>query len=386
MIKYQALILTLFFIIISSCSEEDEPGVNNPGKPTLAEDLSDVEIQYINDLMSVEAEMGNYWKGFNCIRDTPIILITDKHEALIFNIPDRYIRESTPVPSVTATKYGLTLHRNTELRGFAQKIVSPQLFYFYEEYEGLSYYIYDITYKPSRTEDDFYFDYKNRNGKFHISVFYHELFHIYSLFKGERSFGTNSENLPPQQAYPINNESLPFIILLFNVMIDAYHVQSESDKRKYLGYYVSIHNEIQKLDTTSDGNVRIGFHQEKTEGAARYVEVFSTLQTINNNTIDDPTHGYGNYAENITESHQIRGVYGQRMFYHTGAGAIHLLKELGYPEIEKELFIPNNSPFFIAKRFLNLDQEILDKNLEELQTLYNWNAIVERSEFLLALD
>ena len=79
-------------------------------------------------------------------------------------------------------------------------------------------------------------------------------------------------------------------------------------------------------------------------------------------------------------------VYQFRMPYHTGAGAIHLLNELDFPNWEEKFFVPENTPFDIAKEFLNMTDLELDIFLEGAKISYDWDALVEQSEYLLSLQ
>ncbi len=377
----QGAILVLFsLLILASCSRDME--VTETPQPE--EKLTSDEQAFLRDLAKVDKDMDRFWAGFSSVRETPIYIITQPDNGIFLNPPNSEVPNSTPIQH----ELGMGLenfkaYRNdlmlNDLLEEMNAPSAPKLFDFFDHnYKFMGFNLtYDLT-------GNFYNDYKNRNGFFHPSIFYHELFHCYhnqrdDEFKGEYHIQKTFE-------YPINDASLPLLLLLFEVMIDAYHVEDIGEKQKILTYYVSIQDRLNMLDTTSENLVRHhGFYQEKLEGIARYIEVFATLHALNNNTIDDPTHGFKDFAENITQAVQVHQVYAFRIFYHTGAGVIHLLKELDYPNLEQDIFTPENTPFDLAKSMLSLtDLEIQDA-LETAKIEYHWENLVERSNFLLNL-
>ena len=334
-------------------------------------------------LLIVEEELQELWTDYKNIRECTTFLITGEGQGILMNPPENYLAVSKPILNEIEDYEEVPLYRNDILYDFARNELSTGQFYTFTEYNGLPLFLYDMTYAP--TTSNFYFDYKNRNGQFHVSVFYHELFHQYSVIKNYYRF-TGENWIQNIQQYPITEETLPLQLLLFDVMIDAYHAKSIAEKTAILQYYVSINHKLNEIDPTSNNLIKAhGFYQEKVEGTARYIEVYGTLYSLDNNTIEDPTHGYEEFADNITSSGGVTTVYAFRMFYHIGAGVAHLLKELGFQNLDQAYMVPTNTPYSLSESLLNMNAQERENALAEAKSLYEWDALLERSKYLLSL-
>jgi len=378
-------LILLLFTFLACTTEKIEQHIIDSGENSIEnpERLTPEEFEYMTYLLTVESEMSTFWNGFNSIRDEPIFIQTGDDEGIFINPPNSMRDNSRAILNELTDFETLYLYRNDEIKTFIIEELNGSLYDFQLEYEGIPIYAYNIT---ELIDFNFYHLYKNRDGFYNVSVFLHELFHFYSLVLNEELF-VDEDSIYVSNEFPYNEDTLPLILLLYDVMIDAYHLDTTIQKTNYLKYYVSIQHKLNSLDTSENNLVRnYLFVREKTEGAARYIEVFSTLYTINNNTIEDPTHGFKEYSENITDWWGVLDVYDFRMPYHTGAGAINLLNELDCPNWEEKFLIPENTPFDIAYDCLNMNDSQLDIFLEEVKSLYDWDALVERSEFLLSLQ
>ncbi|KAA3619139.1 MAG: hypothetical protein DWP94_13530 [Flavobacterium sp.] len=381
------IILISFSYACSNDLEEQEVNTDSDGESpvyTNPEDLLNVtERGYLHDLLTVDAAMPEYWHTFDAFRNYPIYIRTADNRGILINPPESELVNSREIPYSFEEFEPLKLYRNDSLHQFASDILDHLQFYATDIYNGNRIYLHDQKDPPSA--NSWYLTYKNRNGYFHVALFFHELFHswvnqesIYPLFD-------NGESVYDIGRFPLNEDTLPLLVLLFDVMKDAYHVEPEK-QLDYLKYYVSIMNTLNEIDPTPDNLIRHqAFYVEKREGTPRYIEVFSTLHTLNNNTIEDPTHGYADYVETLTNWIEVRNVYGHRMYYHTGAGVIFLLKELGYENIEDQFFIPTETPFDVAFDFVAMSQSELENKLNEVKTLYGWNDYVNRANYLLNL-
>ena len=375
-IKIRLLFAFAFFM---SCSSQTsiEPTVEKN------DELNKVEIDFLTDLIQLDNQVHEFWAGYDCLREMPIYIQTELNKGILINPTPKMLEESQSIMFPLNNEY--ELYRNEFLLEESKKILEGDRWFNLSKYNDEDIFFYDILENSDYYENNFYFKYKNRNGYLLLSAFYHELFHVFQFLKNKDKF-INPEGFYKPDSYPVTKETLPLLILLFEVMEEAYTVKSETEKTSILKYYVSINNELNQLDTTTNNWVRnSGFFMEKTEGSARYIEVFSTFGILGNNTLEDPTHGYAEFAKNISTLAEVRTVYAFRIFYHTGAGAIHLLKELGFPNLEESFLIPENTPYDLSSDFLNLSEEEKKSILEKAKENYNWNEKIEKSEYLLNL-
>ncbi len=371
--------LVLSLCLLSSCSSEEPVEVEKEEDLVV---LSQGEEAFISNLLLVQDEMSNIWKGFDCLEEFPIFILTDADSGVFINPPASVLAGSKRISSSLPGLNDLALYRNKDvLESVKEHFTNSPIFFGFLEQPDYTLYAYHL----ADLDDNFYNNYKNRNGHFHVSIFFHELFHAFQLIKnGDRFFGDFGRQ--DFAGYPLTDETMPLLLLLFDVMIDAYHSDGNDERTLILSYYVAIQAELERMDTSANNLIRThGFYLEKLEGSARYVEVFGTLNSIENNTIEDPTHGFKEFANNLVSSAQVRQVYARRIFYHTGAGAIHLLKALGYAGLEDAMLIPTNTPYDIASSFLGLPGEELSNVLEQAKARYDWGKLLERSDVLLGL-
>ena len=372
----------LLFLTFTTCTKDELPVVQ--GDPFIeleTERLNQNESDFVLKLLKVDSEMPNIWSTFNLLRNYPIFVITGENEGFFINPPVSEWPNSRIIIDEDFDGFeNLSIYRNNDLLTFAKSQMNGSLFQL-SVYNDFNIFIFDITYEIG---NNFYIQYKNRNGHFFASIFFHELFHDYQIRTViDQWYDINfTQNI---SGYPLNSETLPYQILYFTALIDAYDINNTTARKtKILSYYVSINNKLLSLDTTNDNLIRNhGFWLEKLEGVARYVEIYSTLNALDNNIIDDPTHGYKEFVDSLNTISSARTTYARRMFYHTGAGAIHLLKELGYPDVENDLLIPTNTPFDLADSFLNLNAQEMENALEEAKIAYNWDNILLRAQELL---
>ena len=365
-------------LLLPACSTDEE----EMKEEEILEKLSQEEVDFMTKILTVEDNMTNVWNGYNCLKEYPIFIITEANNGIFINPPSSQLANSRQIENQLEGFDNLALYRNDEILEFAKMELSNiPINYYFANYQDFSLFVYQL----SDLSDNFYTNYKNRNGHFHVSVFFHELFHVFASIKNQEQYFDvlREQNL---LEYPVTPETLPLLMLLFDLMIDAYHQDSNSQKTKFLQYYVTIQHQLNQIDPSVNNLIRNhGFYQEKSEGAARYIEVFSTLNTLDNNTTEDPTHGFKEFSNNLTTNLEVRQIYAFRIFYHTGAGAIHLLKELGFPNLEASFLTPTNTPYDLAESFLDMTDVEKSNALEEDKMLYNWDLLTVRSEILLDL-
>ncbi|GAB5401498.1 MAG: hypothetical protein Aureis2KO_30830 [Aureisphaera sp.] len=363
-------------LIKEAVEEVDE--VNEP----VGEELSAEELDYVTQLLQAEEAMNEIWRDFDSFRSSPIFVVTGEEEGFYINPPDTQIAVNRPITYEIDGLNSIPLYRNDLVRTYVQQNISSLLGYGFPNYAGNDMFAFDTTHDIG---DYFYAQYKDRDGFYDVSVFYHELFHLYQSENADGYFG-DEEYVQSLNRYPLTTETFPYILLLFDVMIDAHLAQTPEDQTRLLEYYVAIQYHLESIDPTEDDLIRNhGFFLEKLEGAPRYVEVFGTFYSLNNDTVEDPTHGFSQYAAEITARTEVRLLYARRMFYHTGAGAIHLMNSLGFEGLDDAFLVPSNTPYDIARDFLQMTDAEREAALESAKVDYPWQAYLERSEYLLSL-
>jgi hypothetical protein len=344
--------------------------------------LTNNELEFITNLLKVEQYTDVMWPSFNGLRDIPIYIITGENKGIYINSVPSIEFLNTPIEHDIQGFRDIELYRNDLMHQFAVSHVPPDQLWNWPIYEGRDMFVLNLNYE---VPDNFYYQYKNRNGYFHVAAFWHELHHVYGFNVGEQYYGIGNY-IQDLDGLFLTSETMPYILLLYDVMIDAYHVSDQESKRKLLEYYVSIYDKLLELDATEDNLIRKhGLYLEKREGVARYIEVFGTLNSLGNNTIEDPTHGYQNVGENAIRKQDVIDVYSFRIFYHTGAGAVYLLNSLGYENLDQDFLIPTNTSYDLARDFVDLSQEELENVLENAKEEYQWSDIEERAAYLASL-
>ncbi len=344
--------------------------------------LTNNELEFITNLLKVEQDTDVMWPSFNGLRDIPIYIITGKNKGIYINPVPSLDFLNIPIEHDIQGFRDIELYRNDYIHQFAVSHVPPDQLWNWPIYEGRYMFVLNLNYE---VPDNFYYQYKNRNGYFHVAAFWHELHHVYTFNVDEQYYGIGNY-IQDLDGLFLTSETMPYILLLYDVMIDAYHVSDQESKRKLLEYYVSIYDKLLELDPTEDNLIRKhGFLLEKREGVARYIEVFGTLNSLDNNTIEDPTHGYQNVGENAIFRQDVIDVYSFRIFYHTGAGAVYLLNSLGYENLDQDFLIPTNTSYDLARDFVGLSEEELENVLENAKEEYQWSDIEERAAYLVSL-
>lgn len=371
-----------FFACEQDSVVEDEVIIIEEQEDQPLDILTNNELEFITNLLKVEQDTDVIWPDFNGLRDIPIYIITGENEGIYINSVPSLESLNTPIEHDIQGFRNIELYRNDLIHQFAVSHVPPDQLWNWPIYEGRYMFVLNLNYE---VPDGFYYQYKNRNGYFHVAAFWHELFHVYGFTVDEDYFGIGNY-MQNYDGLILTSETMPYILLLYDVMIDAYHVNDQESKRKLLEYYVSIYDKLLELDATEDNLIRKhGLFLEKREGVARYIEVFGTLNSLGNNTIEDPTHGYQNVGENAIRKQDVIDAYGFRIFYHTGAGAVYLLNSLGYENLDQDFLIPTNTSYDLARDFVDLSQEELENVLENAKEEYQWSDIEERAAYLVSL-
>jgi len=347
---------------------------------TAKEKLTVAEIKYFSDLATVYSHIDEYWKGYSSFMATKqIFIVTSENQGVLINPVDDFKSTSRLISHSIKGFENVRLYRNDEVLALAKKEFETRNVFSFAVFGGQSTYLYKLN--DFSKSEFFYFLYKNRNGYYDVSIFFHELFHEFQLADNNVFFFSTQDF----DDYPVTEQTLPYQLLLFKVMRDAYLQKDMVSQTKYLKYYLSLNNKLESIDPTDKKLIRNhGFFQEKAEGIPRYIEVFATLNVLNNNTIEDPTHGYENYLNTATKKLEVRNVFEWRIFYHVGAGVMYLLKGLEYPNIEQAI-LSKNTFYDIGKSFLNLTEEDMVAILDEVKVQYDWTAIQTEAAHFLSL-
>ncbi len=383
--KFRVVLCFVASCVLLSCEQQvisDIDGTNQEEEDIYLEVLTENEQEFITHLLKAELDIDILWPSFNGLREISIYIITDENKGIYINPAAPQEPKNIAIKNDVQGFRNIELYRNDSLHQFASSELEliTNWFWTFSEYDGEDLLIVDLNYEDTNS---FYYQYKNRFGFYHVSVLYHELFHVYSLSQEGTNYLGEGNSIRNEGEYPLTSETMPYVLLLYHVMIDAHQENDKEHQRKLLEYYVSIYKKLLELDPTENNLVRShGLYQEKIEGAARYVEIFGTLNSLDNNTIEDPTHGYKNIGDNARNRNDVVTVYGLRLFYHSGAGAIHLLNSLGYENLDKDFLIPTNTTYDLARDFINLNEEELEIILENAKIEYQWGDIEERAIYL----
>jgi len=378
-VQSKYLTVTIWFIIsimIVSCSESAQ----------IREELSKKEQNLLVEIFKTKEVAEELWDGFSYISSFPIYILIDRNTGFLINPPLEAQNESVEIHTNNKDLSDQKIYRNDNFRYFVASVLEGDRWWAtVSPYQGVDMFI--LQSRDQLGSKDFYLTYKNQNGFLDVSGFVHELFHTFQLqYDRDKWFPTNTVLFKPEPIYPLNEETLPLQLLLFDVMIDALGAGSKAEQRKILEYYVAIQSRLEEVDTSPGKLIRNkGFMLEKLEGPARYIEEFSTDIALGNNLRSDPTHGFADYATQISDAEDMRWVYSARIFYHTGSGAIHLLKVLGFKDLESQFLIPENTIFDMADSFLDMKASDKLLSLSEAKMTYDWDTKIERAKYLLSL-
>ena len=74
----------------------------------------------------------------------------------------------------------------------------------------------------------------------------------------------------------------------------------------------------------------------------------------------------------IESKEDVRGIVGQTVYYGTGASAIYLLDQVGYPIEEME---QGKTPYDLANAYLALSPRQMSEALARAKSIPNWPAV-----------
>ena len=366
-------LLALFFALlaITSCKdkENEEPGI------TLGSDEESILLKVGYMAQNVQGK----WGDFDYFSHYPIYVIirstgTSDYHGYIINPPQPEPENLVEIE----LESNLTFYRADDLLSEVyRQIDSIQYVSYGLGLQGAPYFFI----QQKDESSNFYDDYKNQDLNWLPLVLTHDLFHAFQF--AEWSFPM-VENVSFYD-FPIEEDLMSLSMLLSEIMAQAHTVEDQESAETYLKYYLAIKSALDSTDNTDEKLfTRSSSLKEYIEGSARYVEQFTALNSINTGINSDPTHGWQNHMmTGVSDSTSLRIVMERQIWYHIGAGLIHLLDQLHIP-FEQQM-MSGEVPYQIAVQHLNLSQEELMCNLEEAKLLVNWDLYVEKAAELYLL-
>lgn len=370
--------LICVLLIIFSCSKDEEHKIQGivPGDT--------LTFRKVHDMIE-QAEI--IWPGYDYLSTTgSYIILTDENGSNprgYFLNPSVEIAEQSNKLSVSESS-GLDLYRNDKYlkQAFSDTVLSKTGLYslFSLVIKEKSYFV--IKSIPNAYLD-FYHSYKNVNKNWLPLVITHEMFHKYQFGQWE----TPGDAIQDFFDYPLTEDVILYELAMIDLMAEAHHITGETAARELLPKFIALYEKMIAVDPTEQMLVkRMGSFQMYAEGSARYVEHFSAKNSIYPTINEDPTHGWRKFIYEMNESTDvldIRRAFAFRIWYHSGAGLIHTLKEAGV-SVEPRL-AAGITPYQLALEEVDLSAEQKEAILEEMMSASGWNTYVEKASYLHGL-
>jgi hypothetical protein len=365
---------SIFFtvvVILTGCEEKEQP-------LSIPED----DVIQFGKIRELGEEAEKVWPGYNYYRTKPAyIILTD-----VTGTSPRGYFLNPPAPPDGSRKvndeqsHGLDLYANNTHLSTAQSFLGSTLAFLPEsmKVDGVTYFLL----KDTKTTGalPFYYGFMDQFDNWTSLVTIHEMFHVYQF---------ENWTFPPNTYqdfanYPINEEIISLELALFDLMKSVPGVTTSEQRRDHLARFVVLLEELFRVDPTSNKVIESMVPlQLFLEGTARYMEHYSSLNTIFPTVDEDVTHGWADYLETINSNTLIRHIFAVRIWYHVGAGALRLLEQTG---VEFTDAIEGGAtPYSIAVEHLKLTEEEKTNILSDIQASPQWAAHVERGKTLAAL-
>ncbi len=366
--KLKNILLSIITLLCFSCEDEKEIITLKPFDNA----FEDKTLKKFRELTDEAADL---WSEFNTPDSYPIYLIFIDDEGnttngYIINPPTNLPSGSEGLDNIDT--YGFNMVKNNfYLSAAIEKLGSPFRSFTNLELENEGYFV-----MRQRNTQNLYDSYKDKDDNWLPTVLLHEIFHIYQLVIQP----WNLDGLDFGE-YELNEDVILYHLLLFEIMSQAYAIESDQHTT-YLKMYVAIWDYLLTLDNSGFIESRQTY-LELIEGSARYIEHFSALNTVHTEINEDPTHSWSEQLRSSTDGNLVNYVLTNRMWYHTGAAATHILKELG-ADVEKS-YTAGITPYLLAKNFISLSDAELAEYLEQAKDNVDWEAMKERSVFYASI-
>ena len=361
-----------FFIItllLASCGDSDNT-------ETL-ETIDEFERETISKIASISDASEDVWDGFDLIESEPVFIIfneptTEDPTGYIINPPGNPPNGSLRLTSELASN--LDIYRNDDLVAGAIEALGEGRFSFDYDVDGDNYFLIRFFITTS-----FYDSYKNRDNNWLPVVLLHELFHVH-----QQDMTRPANAVQDFFGFPFTEDLIAHLLLLWDIMDDAYDNSTTAEFTESLGQYLAIREKVLEIDPSPDKLAHNnGTSQEWLEGGARYIEYYSALNSIDPTIDQDPTQGWSEFLDNVTDDLSIRQVLVQREPYHVGAVVIHMLRS---SDVNVEsLMTTGQTPYDITKAHLDLSNAELSEILENLKGVVDWASYQERAAEIFAL-
>lgn len=343
--------------------------------------IADEEIFQKVQQMSAKAE--EVWPGYDYIRTKPAYLILKDDDG---GNPRGYLLNPVlPFPAGSkkvsdGQSFGLMLYRNDDFIADAELILGEFGIYDFDNLtiNGEKYFLMRQRKKSDYT---FYEKFKNVDGNWFSLILIHEVFHTYQI--NEWQFPTGG--VQDFNNYPLTTDVLTYELALFDLMKTAPQIKGATAAKEALAKYLVLLEQLIAIDPSPNELIlNTSNFEQWLEGSARYTEHFSALQSIYPTINGDPTHAWGTYLDEVTTGELIRSIFVKRIWYHVGAGAIHLLKEAGVPVQQKMMLGVTLQS--MASELLNLSDQQKQDILSNLTVTFEWrNYYAIRATYLRGL-
>lgn len=363
-------VIGFVFALALSCSDPE----TNTAIPAADEVI-------FNKVRQTADNVEEVWPGYDYLRTKSAYLILTDEDGT--NARGYLLNPTQPAPAGSvkvpdSQSFGFALYRNNDFIGDANTLLGEFGIFNFEDLRinGAKYFLMRQRKKADYT---FYEEFKNVGGNWFPLILIHEFFHTYQINEWTFPSNTTQDFLN----YPLTPEILTYKLALFDLMKTATQIKGETAAKAALEKYLVLLEQMIVLDPTPNKLVlgTSGFEQW-LEGSARYTEHMSALLSIYPTIDSDPTHSWGKYLDEATTGELIRSIFVKRIWYHVGAGAIHLLKEANVP-VQK--LMQGVTPYTLAAETLNLSTQQKQTILSSLTSSAAWNAYQSKAVYLYSL-
>lgn len=363
----------LFSLSISSCNDEESKTLTVP----------DEDVVLFDKIKRMGAEAEKTWPGYNYYRTLPsYIIFSDEFEG---NKRGYLLNPTEPIPAgskkiSTEQSKGLNIYRNDKFLAQANTFLNGPVFNFYDfKIDGNVYFLIKDK-KGVSTTLPFYDQFMDVDDNWFSLTYIHEMFHVYQFATWTFPEGTE-QNFTD---YPVTDEIAAVELALFDLMKDVSVTASVSseDRRSQLAKFVVLMEELFRVDPTNGIVEKMVPLELFLEGSARYMEHYSSLNTIYPTVDADVTHGWADYIENISPS-VVRHFLSIRVWYHVGSGVLYQLKQEGVdfqPMVES-----GETAYSVARDYLNLTETEKMDILSAIKSSDDWKAFEEKGAAMASL-